>query len=77
MLVSEVVPCADFVFNISIESGAKSFICPGWDMMLAVGCDCCVQIFYGCVYKSVVVQFDFCWGVVYVLCKVFPICLFL
>ena len=34
--MSEVVPCADFTFNVSIESGAKLFNSPGWDIQFAV-----------------------------------------
>ena len=75
-LVSEVVPCADFMFNVSIESGAKLFDSPGWDIYFAVVCDCLVEVFYGCIYVVVVVYVEVCQCVVYVLCKVVPICPF-
>ena len=73
-LVSEVVPCADFMFNVSIETGAKLFNSPGWDVLFAVMYDYLVEVFHGCVYVVVVVEVSQC--VVYVLCKVVPICPF-
>ena len=39
-LASEVVPRADFVSDVSIESGAKPFDSPGWDMEYTVFDDC-------------------------------------
>ena len=34
------VPRADFVSDVSIESGAKPFDSPGWDMEYTVFDDC-------------------------------------
>ena len=34
------VPCADFVSDVSIESGAKVFDSPGWDTVFAIFGDC-------------------------------------
>ena len=31
-MASDVIPCADFVSDVSIESGAKLFDSPVWDM---------------------------------------------
>ena len=52
--MSEVGPCADFMFIVSIESGAKLFNSPGWDILFSVVYDYCVKVFFGCVYVSVV-----------------------
>ena len=38
--------------------------------------NCFVEVFYGCVYVVVVVYVEVCQCVVYVLCKVVPICPF-
>ena len=35
-LVFEMDPGADFMFNISIESGVILFNSPGWDILFAV-----------------------------------------
>ena len=51
--MSEVVPCADFVFKVSIESGAKLFNSLGWVILFAVMYDYLVEVFFGCVYVSV------------------------
>jgi len=58
--VSEVVPCADFMFNVSFQSRTKLFNSPGWDILIAVVCDYDVKVFYGCVYVSVVVCVEVC-----------------
>ena len=59
-LVSEMVPCSDFMFDVSIESGAKLFNSTGWDILFAVMYDYLVDVFYGCVYVSVVVYVLVC-----------------
>ena len=53
--MSEVVPCADFVSDVSMESGAIMFYSPGWDMMFTVVYDDRSEVFGGCVYVSEVV----------------------
>ena len=62
------VPCADFMFNVSIESGAKLLNSPSWDILFAAVYDCGVKVFYGCVYVSVALFVEVCWGVVYICC---------
>ena len=59
-LVSEVVPYADFMFNVSIESRAKLFNSPGWFIPFAVMYNYLVEVFHGCVLVSVVVYVEVC-----------------
>ena len=58
--MSEMTPCAGFMFNVSIESAAKVFNCPGWDLLFAVMYDCDVKIFNVCIFVSVVVYVEVC-----------------
>ena len=58
--MSEVVPCADFVSDVSMESGAIMFYSPGWDMVFTVVYDDRSEIFGGCVYVSEVVYVKVC-----------------
>ena len=58
--MSEVVPCVDFIFNVSIRSGAKLFNSPGRDILFATVCECGVRVFCGCLYVSVVVYVEIC-----------------
>ena len=44
--MSEVVPCADFLFNVSIESGAKLCNSLGWDILFVVVCDYGVSLLW-------------------------------
>ena len=57
-LVSEMVPSADFVFYVSIESGAILLDCPGGDMLFTVVYDCGGEVFRGCVYVCEVVYVE-------------------
>ena len=41
--MSEMVTCADFMMNVSTESGAKLFNIPGWDVLFAVTYDFLVE----------------------------------
>ena len=59
-LVSEVVPCADFVSDVSIESGAIMFNSPGRDMLFTVVYDDGGEVFSGCVFVSEVVYVEVC-----------------
>ena len=59
-LMSEAVPCADFVSNVSMESGAIMFYSPGWDMLVTVVYDDTGEVFGGCVYVSEVVYVEVC-----------------
>ena len=52
------VCCADFMFDVSIESGAKLFNSPGRDIRFAVTYDYLVEVFYSCVYVVVVVYVE-------------------
>ena len=45
---------------LSIESGAELFKSPGRDILFTVVIDCRVEVFYDCVYNSVVVYVEFC-----------------
>ena len=51
-LVSEVVPCANFVSNVSVESGTVMFYSPGCDMLFTVMYDDRGEVFGGCVYTA-------------------------
>ena len=46
------VPCADFVSDASMESGAIMFYSPGWDILFTVVYDDRGEAFGGCVYVS-------------------------
>ena len=58
--MSELVPCADFVFYVSLESKDIVFHSPGWDTLFAVVYDCNVELIYRSVYVSVVVYVKVC-----------------
>ena len=58
--MSEVLPCADFMLNVSIESGAKLLDSLDLDILFAVMCDCGLNIFHGCVYVRAVVYVEVC-----------------
>ena len=64
--MSEQVPCADFVFRVSLESKAIVFNSPGWDTLFVVEYDCHVELIYRSVYVSVVVYVKVCKEVIYV-----------
>ena len=68
------VPCADFVSNVSMEPGAITFNSPGWDMVFAVVYDDRCEIFGGCVYVSEVVHVEVCKLCVNVVGEVVPVC---
>ena len=72
--MSEVVPCADFVSNVSMEPGAIMFYSPGWDMVFAVVYDDRCEIFGGCVYVSEVVYVEVCKLCVNIVGEVVPVC---
>ena len=72
-LVSEVVPCADFVSDVSIESGAIMFNSPGRDMLFTVVYDDGGEVFSGCVYVSEVVYVEVCESSVDVVGEVVPV----
>ena len=75
--MSEVAPCANIVFHVSIESGAVMLNNLSSDILLVIVYNNGVEVFYGGVYFSVVVYVEVCKGVFYVHSKVFPVCLFL
>ena len=58
--MSEVVPCADFMFNVSIESGAKLLNSPVWDTYFAVMYDYLVEVFHGCVHIGLIAHVEAC-----------------
>ena len=58
--MSEVVPSADFMFNVFIESGAKMFNSRSWEILDTAMFDCGVEVFYGRVIVSVVVYVEVC-----------------
>ena len=64
--MSELVPCADFVFYVFIESKAIVFNSLGWNTLFAVVYDCHVELIYRSVYVSVVVYVKVCKAVFYV-----------
>ena len=72
--MSEVVPCADFVSDVSMESGAIMFYSPGWDMLFTVVYDDRGEMFCGCVYVSEVVYVEVCECCVNVVGEVVPVC---
>ena len=59
-LVSEVVPYADYTFNVSIESQAKLFGSHVWNISFAVVNDSGVKNFCGCIFVSVGVYVEVC-----------------
>ena len=59
-VVSELVPCADFVFHVSIESKAIVFNIPGWDTLFVVVYNFDAEFIYRGVYVSVVVYVKVC-----------------
>ena len=54
------VPCADFVSNVSMEIGAIMFYSSGWDMLFTVVYDDSGEVFGGCVYVSEDVYVEVC-----------------
>ena len=59
-LVSEVIPCADFVSNVSMKSGVIMFYSHGWDLLFTVVYDDRGEVFGGCVYVSEFVYVEVC-----------------
>ena len=72
--MSEMVPCADFVSDVSMESGAIMFYSPSWDMLFTVVYDGKGEVFGGCVYVSEVVNVEVCECCVNVVGEVVPVC---
>ena len=58
--MSLVVPCADFVSNVSMESGSIMSYSPGWDTLFIVVYDDRGEVFGGCVYVSEAVYVEIC-----------------
>ena len=56
--MSEMVPCADFMFDVPIETGTILLNSSSWDVLFAVVCDYCIEVFYGSVYVCVVVNIE-------------------
>ena len=73
-LMSEVVPCTNFVSDVSIESRAKVFNSPGWDMEFAIFGDCVGYVFDGCVDVGEVFYVEVCKFSVYVVRERAPVC---
>jgi len=71
--VSEVVPCTDFEFDVSIESGPVVFYRPGWDMLFTVVCDDGGEVLCGGVYVGEVVNVEICKGSVDAAGEVVPV----
>ena len=72
--MSEVIPCADFVSDVSMESGAIMFYSPGWDMSFTVVYDDRGEMFCGCGYVSEVVYVEGCECCVNVVGEVLQVC---
>ena len=72
--MSEVVLCADFVSDVSIESGTIMFYSPGWKMLFTVVYDDRGDVFGGCVYFSEVVYDEVCVCCVNLVGEVVPVC---
>ena len=62
----DVVPCPYFVLFVSIESSTVTFYGLDWDMLLAVGYDNGVEVFYGWNYIGEAVYVEVYEGVFYV-----------
>ena len=71
--MSEVVSCSDFVFDVSIETGAIMFYSPGGDVLFAVVSDDGGEVFCGCVDVCEVVHVEVCECCVYVVGEAVPV----
>ena len=72
--VSEVVPCPYFVFDVSVEAGAKVFDSPGRNVVSTIACNDVCEVFGGSVNGGEVVCVEVRKVVFYVVCECAPVC---